>query len=210
MQRLFILACMFVCVSASADFSSSDDSRYALSSANVSIIKQTSNYVEEEATYVFKYCVSGTLPKNCETIGSEDGYTLEQINELSGRWKQFGAVALGAGEGVVGVVMAVYIGSFTVIGSTAALGTGGLGTTTGLVGGTVLGITVPVAIVNFFEGINPFRIYDEGKVEHQLKRSVNELLQSGDASLVIYQDTDIDEVLSAAEQVEDILFDLEE
>lgn len=141
--------------------------------------------------FVFSVCQAN----QCERLGSERGYSEQQIEKLSGTLQMVGASVMGVGEGLV----VIYLGA-----SGAAIGAGYM-SFGALVGGGVVGAGVPLTAIKMIKSINPVRKFRNGSAQNKIEGAVEKLIASGDASVVLYKNTDLKKTLELASRVDGVL-----
>ena len=141
--------------------------------------------------FVFSVCQAN----QCERLGSERGYSEQQIEKLSGTIQMVGASVMGVGEGIV----VIYLGA-----AGAAIGFGYM-SFGALVGGGIVGAGVPLTAIKMIKSINPVRKFRNGSAQNKIESAVEKLIASGDASVVLYKNTDLNKTLKLASRVDGVL-----
>ncbi len=141
--------------------------------------------------FVFSVCQAN----QCEQLGSERGYSEQQIEKLSGTLQMVGASVMGVGEGIV----VIYLGA-----AGAAIGAGYM-SFGALVGGGIVGAGVPLTAIKLIKSINPVTKFRNGSAKNRIENAVEDLVASGDAAVVLYKNTDLKKTLKLAERVDGVL-----
>ena len=150
-----------------------------------------SKAVDNKDRFVFSVCQAG----RCETLGSKQGYTAEQIEKFNGNWQMLGAVGMGLGEGVVVLYLA---------GSGVAIGAGYM-SFGAIVGGGTIGAAAPLTAIHYLKSINPVEQFRNGSVKSRMESAIEDMIENGEASVVIYKNTDLKKTLKVAKRLDAIL-----
>ena len=192
-KNIFILLAMLLPNLALAQSNNKPNNKLGDSlTSYVAIAKSTT----QADRYVFMICQAGT----CETLGNPAGYSAEQINSMNGTMKQIIGPIVGVAETAVILYLAA---AGWPIGASIGAGYFLLGVT-----GVAVGAAVPITAIHYIKSINPFSIYHQGVHENKIAYGLSDMLKTGEASLVIYQNTDLNETLWVANQIQQALSNL--
>ncbi len=164
----------------------------------------------EKSRFIFQIC--GPIVDNCELIGRETGYSQAEVETLSGRWKQARAIGTGAVVAAVGAYVGAFVGAIGAGTALTAWGTGTLGTTAAIASYGVSTVAVPAGTMVFIDELNPVKLHREGRAERRMIRGVRQSVRAeeNNISMVIFTDSENQDVIDFARVVEEVLWSLEE